>query len=116
MPFRRRGQFFLLVAEFYGHSGWIILKRVVNTGKRENKYCQVFLQAYFKGKPQMLWYLYISTTSIYLYVLINPCFVQRYAKRLGFLAILSISPQQQRFPSSGRASYWLIDSSGLPIG
>jgi hypothetical protein len=38
---------FFSPAEFYGHSGRIILKRRGNTGKRENKCHQIFLQAYF---------------------------------------------------------------------
>jgi hypothetical protein len=42
------GLIYFSAAEFYGHSGRIILKRVGNT---DAKICrQIFLQAYFKGK------------------------------------------------------------------
>ncbi len=41
--------FFFSMAEFYGHSGQIILKRVGNTGRRASNCRKIFLEANFKG-------------------------------------------------------------------
>jgi hypothetical protein len=49
-PFKKKSQNFLSLAEFYGQSGRITLKRIGTIGKRANKCRQIFLQAYFKRK------------------------------------------------------------------
>ncbi len=49
------GQIFFSAAEFYGHSGQIILKRVGNT--QANVYAgKFFYRPILKGSRQMLWY------------------------------------------------------------
>jgi hypothetical protein len=50
MPFNKRLIFFQQL-NFMAPLAGFILKRVGNTGRRENKCRKIFLQAYFKGKP-----------------------------------------------------------------
>jgi len=54
------GRIFFSAAEFSSHSGWIILKRVGNTGRKANKCRKFSYRLFFKGSWQLLWYLFVN--------------------------------------------------------
>ncbi len=54
MPFNKGAVFFVSAALFYGHTVWIILKRVSNTCWRANKCRKFSFRPILKGSRKML--------------------------------------------------------------